>query len=123
MKERSLAKRLDLYGAGMSFLCILHCTGLPFLLSVLPESSGAIPENVIHGVGVPLALLLGIGSFVPSYRFHKRLFPLIAGILGLILLGSALFLSFSGPLVALPVTGGLLMGLAHLLNHRYRRKG
>ena len=80
---------------GASFLCLIHCAGLPLLLAALPALSRliAIPED-----------------------FH-------AWILGLALLSAGALLLLGGPYET-PVTtaGSVLLVLAHVANWRLRHR-
>jgi hypothetical protein len=109
---------------GASFLCLIHCAGLPLLLAALPALSRVIARpHAFHfwalGLAVPAsgtALLLGA-------RQHRARLPLAAGCLGLALL-SAGALPLLGGRFEVPVTlgGTILLVSAHVANWRLRHR-
>jgi hypothetical protein len=109
---------------GASFLCLVHCAGLPLLLAALPALSRlvALPHG-FHlwalGLAVPAsgaALLLGM-------RQHRARLPLATGCAGLALLSVGALLLLDSPF-EIPVTlvGTTLLVFAHLANWRLRHR-
>lgn len=109
---------------GASFLCLVHCAGLPLLLAALPALSSliALPEDFhvwVLALAVPAsgtALFLGI-------RRHRAWLPLAAGSIGLALLAAGALLLSASPLDT-PVTlaGSISLILAHVANWRLRHR-
>ncbi len=114
---------LDRFGATGSLLCAVHCAVLPVLLAAAPS----LGLSVWLGDGVELALvsfvtLLGLFSLVWGYRRHGALRALGFLVPGLTALWAGLLY---GPLhhSAVPhavvmTLGGVLVGVAHLVNLR-----
>ena len=52
--------RLDLYAAGLSALCLLHCLALPLLVALMPLAAQAAESELAHRLlaiaAVPLSL-------------------------------------------------------------------
>lgn len=109
---------------GASALCLIHCAGLPLLLAALPALSALIhvPESFhvwILAFAVPSAALALFGG----KRRHRRAYPLLAGLAGLILLATGALLLLGGPWET-PVTilGSLCLAFAHVANWRLRHR-
>lgn len=107
---------------GASFLCLLHCLALPFLLAALPAFASLFPVSEtfhiwIIGFAVPtsaIALLSGRAK-------HRSTAPLLAGAIGLALLAiGALVLGGTAWETPVTVCGSFTLAFAHLRNWRLR---
>ncbi|WP_305804462.1 MerC domain-containing protein [Stenotrophomonas sp. YIM B06876] len=119
----SMRHLLDRFGATGSLLCAVHCAVIPVALAAAPS----LGLSVWLGDGVERSLivfvtLLGLSSLLWGYRLHRTLHAL-----GLLLVGlSALWAGLLyAPLHHSPIPhavvmtlGGVLVGLAHLVNLR-----
>jgi len=119
----SLRHLIDRLGASGSLLCAVHCAVLPVLLALAPSLglSFWLSDGVELGV-VVFVTLLGLFSLVVGYRRHGALRALALLVPGLCLLWLGLLY---GPLhhsrlphAVVMTLGGILVGLAHLLNLR-----
>lgn len=114
-------KRLDAYGASLSFLCALHCALHPLLLAVLPlVGLGFFLDERLEWVFLAGAILLATGTLVSGWRHHRQPYALP-------LLGLAVTLLVLGHLVEpyevpLAVAGALGIMSAHLLNLGLHRR-
>lgn len=109
--------RLDLCAVGLSTLCVLHCVALPVLAALMPLAAQAAESELVHRllvvVAVPVSLRV-IWKSLPAAG--NRLF-VGAALLGLGLLLLAAFVEASSPYEEpITITGGSLLGLAHLWN-------
>lgn len=107
---------------GASALCLVHCTGLPLLLAALPALSSlvALPESFhvwVLAFAVPTSAL----ALVTGRRHHRRIYPLMIGAAGLVLLAIGALLLLGGHWET-PVTiaGSLCLAVAHVGNWRLR---
>ncbi|MXY53793.1 MAG: MerC domain-containing protein [Gammaproteobacteria bacterium] len=119
----SAAGRPDLYAAGLSMLCVLHCVALPVLVAFMPMVAQAAQSELVHkllvlaAVPVSLRVVWQARSVTGNRLFFSVVFA------GLALLSLA---AFAEPLSAYeePVTifGGTLLISAHIW-HWLRRCG
>lgn len=114
--------RLDLYAAGLSALCLVHCLALPLLALSLPLISGVSENPLVHRalvlLAAPATLWVGWQSLPVS---TQRTFFLTA-FSGLALL---LISAFVEPVAVydepITVAGSLLLAFGHLWRwRRYR---
>lgn len=114
---------LDRFGATGSLLCAVHCAVLPILLAAAPS----LGLSVWLGDGVELALvsfvtLLGLFSLVWGWRRHRALRALGFLVPGLAALWAGLLYAplhhSAVPHAVVMTLGGVLVGVAHLVNLR-----
>lgn len=115
---------LDLYAAGLSTLCLLHCLALPLLTTVLPIAGQLSENELLHRALVLLAAPATLWVSWQMLRRNGSLLFLVAACIGLALLVLAAFLE---PMAAyeqpMTVTGALLLAGAHLWRWSRHRHG
>jgi len=119
-----VADWIERAAAGASFLCLIHCIGLPLLLAALPGLSKlvALPES-FHLWMLAFALPASSIALFGGYAGHLRMFPLLIGIGGLVLLAAAALLWPGEMLDTLAtIAGALCLMFAHLSNWRLRHR-
>jgi hypothetical protein len=110
----------DRLGIGASWLCAAHCALLPVVLALVPALGAGWLESWEAGF-VVFAVILGTASMVTGFRRHRTFRAFWFLIPGLALLVSGVATELHGNVVwhAVVMTmGGLLVGLAHLVNLR-----
>lgn len=120
---------LDRTAIGASFLCLIHCAGIPLLLAALPALSRiiALPES-FHLWMLAFAIPTSTIALLAARRAHGANRPLLLGGFGLALMVTAAAV-FPEAAAETPLTmaGGLFLAAAHVLNlrhrHRLRRHG
>lgn len=109
---------LDRLGLTASLACAAHCALMPLLVSALPLF---LQDARLEWALVGSSAGLGISSLVRSYRRHQRRLALVVLTLGLLLLVLGRLTEEAGGHghggVVLVVLGGLVVALAHFLNH------
>ena len=114
---------LDRFGATGSMLCAVHCAVIPVLLAAAPSLglSFWLSDGVEQAV-VVFVTFLGLFSLLWGYRRHRALRALALLVPGLALLWAGLLhagLHHSQlPHAVVMTLGGVLVGLAHLMNLR-----
>lgn len=119
----SLRSLLDRFGATGSLLCAVHCALIPILLAAAPSLGLSVwLSDGVEQALVVFVTLLGLSSLLWGYSKHRALHALGLLVPGLIALWAGLLY---GPLhhsqvphAAVMTVGGVLVGLAHLLNLR-----
>jgi hypothetical protein len=114
---------LDRFGATGSLLCAVHCALLPALLAVAPALGLSFwLSDGVEATIVIFVTLLGLFSLILGYRRHRALRALVLLLPGLVLLWAGLLhpeLHHSKvPHAVVMTLGGVLVGLAHLMNLR-----
>ncbi|MDE0348424.1 MAG: MerC domain-containing protein [Gammaproteobacteria bacterium] len=118
----STSARLDLYAAGLSSLCLVHCLALPLLVTLMPLA--AIAENeLVHRVLVIAAIPVSLRVIWKTLPVDRN-WPFVgAALSGLGLLVLAAFIeAVSAYEEPLTVAGGTLLCAAHLW-HWTRQRG
>ena len=114
--------RLDLYAAGLSTLCLLHCLALPLLVSLMPLAAQAAESELAHRVlvvaAVPVSLRV-IWKILPAAGNGLFVGAALSG-LGLLLV-AAFVEALSAYEEPLTVAGGVLLGSAHLWHWTQQR--
>ena len=115
MKRKKAGRVWDLCATGLSAACILHCLGLPLLVTLLPVVSQLGDSHLVHVVlvmlAVPVTLWVIWGEGVTG---DGGLFAAIA-LAGLALMVAAVTASALEDFeVALTLIGGSLLGGAHI---------
>lgn len=115
--------RLDLCAAGLSTLCLIHCLALPLLTSLLPLAAQSVGSPLVHSILVALAVPVSLRVMWKALPVGGNgLFIGAASTgLGLLLLG-AFVEALSAYEEPITVTGGVLLGSAHLW-HWIRQRG
>ena len=137
----------DLAGVTASLACAVHCAAMPLVIAYLPALGLSwMAEEGFHKWMAAICIVLALGAFIPGWRKHRRPSPIVWGFAGLALLMSAAFILeplglgcahcdacqtacetpkqptfLSAAMIAPWITplGGLLLVVAHLLNHRF----
>lgn len=109
----------DAMAVGLSGLCIVHCLALPLLVLALPML-GSLSENEwVHRLLIGAALPVSLLAVTRSGQWH-RWDVALPGLLGLILLGIAAFVSrLEVYEVPMSVVGATFLAFAHLRNGRF----
>ena len=120
LEANPLLPRLDVVGAGASFLCALHCAAMPVLLTTLPLAGLEIlASHRLEQAFVIAAAVFGffvIGSGYCRHRLAVVALSYLAGVAALVT--GAFFMHDVLAHAGLLATGGVLLGLAHALNRR-----
>ncbi|WP_313318882.1 MerC domain-containing protein [Stenotrophomonas sp.] len=118
-----LPKFLDRFGATGSLICAVHCALLPALLAVAPALGLSFwMSEGVEATIVIFVTVLGLFSLIWGYLRHRALFALLLLVPGLLLLWAGLLhpeLHHSRiPHAVVMTVGGVLVGLAHVVNLR-----
>ena len=114
--------RLDLYAAGLSTLCLLHCLALPLLVSLLPLAAQAAESELAHKVVVLAAVPVSLRVVWKTFPTAGSALFVGAALSGLGLLLVAAFVeALSAYEEPLTVAGGVLLCSAHLWHWTQQR--
>lgn len=118
---------LDSIAAALSNLCLIHCLGLPLVLTFFPVPLLAL-DGSAHGLHWLHWLLIGLAipvSFIALWRgfeYHGIRMPLALAVLGFVIMAIGASLHHLGLFEqVLTVMGGLLVAAAHWRNWMGRR--
>ncbi len=109
----------DTAGFLTSMLCAIHCSAVPLLISFGLLSSSTWLHNhlidwVVIGIGFIIAIYSLIGDFIKK---HRNALPVVLAVTGFtfLLIGME---EHHGWMLLFSVTGGIMVAMAHLHNHR-----
>ncbi|WP_111976803.1 MerC domain-containing protein [Algibacillus agarilyticus] len=110
---------VDKIGIAVTSLCALHCILLPVMLPMLPLLGlSFLAEHGFEHVILVLTLAAGaIALFSGFHRYHKKLYPIYALALGIVLYVSRDFLGEELQTIVLLIGAGLII-FAHVMNIR-----
>jgi hypothetical protein len=115
--------RIDRLGAGVSFLCAIHCAIVPFAATVLPlVGLGFLADERTERIVLITSVALASTSVCWGIRIHRQRRILV-------LFGAALVLILAGRVfaqgvleIALVVPGAVLFVCGHLVNNHLSRR-
>jgi len=115
-------KKWDRVGAGLSFLCAMHCLITPFVTLSLPFWIYSVHYSPVHLALALFILPIGVYAFWNGFKRHHNKYIFALGFFGLALLAGAL----TGPSSrnqlrwndVLNLIGSFSLVIAHILNRR-----
>ena len=107
---------IDRFAMALSALCVLHCVATLALMASFAALGELFANPLIHEGGLILAIVLAALALGSGFRVHRRPLPLIAGLVGLMLMTGGLFVAHGVQEMALTVIGVLIVGAAHWHN-------
>jgi len=111
----SAAARPDLYAAGLSMLCVLHCVALPVLVAFMPMVAQAAESELVHKLLVVAAVPVSLRVVWQARPVTGNRLFVGAVFVGLALLSLAAFAeSVSAYEEPITVFAGALLISAHL---------
>jgi hypothetical protein len=124
--ESALRTLIDRFGALWSLLCAVHCAVLPLVLVLAPSFAlGVWWDEEVERITVIVVTVVVTLSLAMGFVRHRGWSALVLMVPGLLLMWSALLVPavhHSVPAHALAMAcGGVLVGLAHLVNLRLNR--
>jgi hypothetical protein len=109
-------------GMTLSFLCLIHCLSMPFVITLLP----IVAEGFLNHT---LEILLVVGSFVlavllliKDYKVHHKISPLLLLFGASILQYIGLFVVNESQESMYVISGSILMAIAYLTNWNMHQK-
>ena len=109
-------------GMFMSFLCLIHCLAMPFLITTLPIiSHGLITHKVELGI-ITVSLIIGFILLLKDYKVHFNKLPLIFLSVSAIIQIVAWAIMPESNREIFIILGTFTMALAYLLNWNLHRK-
>ena len=115
--------RLDLYAAGLSALCLLHCLALPLLVTIMPLAAQTAESELVHRLLVLATVPVSLRVVWKTSAVHRNWLFIGSVSAGLALLLLAAFgeavSAYEEPIT---VVGGVLLCSAHLW-HWARQRG
>jgi len=81
---------LDFFGIFLSFACAIHCLAIP-IIAILDISNFIFLESEwVHFALILCVVPIAAFSLLRGYKIHKKTFPLVLGIFGILWLVIAL---------------------------------
>ena len=107
---------LDRIGIGLSTLCAVHCVATTVLVAVLASAGGILGSDIVHEIGLGLAVIIGAFAIGRGISEHGYMMPGAVGGLGLGVMMGALSLPHGGDEIFATLLGVGLLALGHRLN-------
>ena len=86
----------DWIGLAASIGCAIHCAAMPFVIAYLPALGLSFLANeAFHKWMAVGCFAIALTAFVPGFRKHRRLMPVIVASVGLVMISTAAF-GFAG---------------------------
>jgi len=86
----------DWVGMIASVGCAIHCAAMPFVIAYLPAMGlSFLADEAFHKWMAIACFAIALTAFVPGFRKHRRLTPVIIGSFGLVMISIAAF-GFAG---------------------------
>ena len=115
--------RLDLYAAGLSALCLLHCLALPLLVTIVPLFAQTAESELVHQLLVVATVPVSLRVIRKTFAVHRNRLFIAVVLVGLGLLMLAAFVeAVSAYEEPITVVGGVLLCSTHLW-HWTRQRG
>ncbi|TVS17904.1 MAG: MerC domain-containing protein [Gammaproteobacteria bacterium] len=120
----AVENRIDGGAIVVSAVCVVHCLGLPLLLTLAPLMSlGWLSPEHFHWAMLLIAVPLSALGLWQGFRRHAQWMVPILGALGLGLMAYDLLPQHDDHTHGLTLFGVILVALAHTLNIRGIRRG
>ncbi len=118
--EREGRAWLDMAGIAASWLCVVHCLLLPFVVSALPLIGlrfllDETVEQIVIGISVGVAAFTLVPGYLGSHHKIRALALYVSG-LALILMSKTLFEDDHWLSILFIAGGAVLISAAHFLN-------
>lgn len=112
----------DTAGFITSMLCAIHCSVVPVFISLgLLSSKSWLHSHSLDWMVIGLGVVIASYSLVGDYfRKHRNAAPVITALFGFCLLITGM-IEHHGWMLVFSVLGGILVAMAHLINHRIGR--
>lgn len=115
---------LDGLAISLSAVCVVHCLALPVAIALLPALSQwlQLPEALhawLLACALPISMTV-LGK--AAYREPAARGPLLVGMAGLAIMGSALLVASEGLETAMTLGGAGLLASSHVRNWRRRAR-
>jgi len=108
----------DFLGFSASLLCAIHCSALPFFLSLAPLAGLQFLENPLIEYGM-IVLSFFIASYAliyGYYRHHRKPLALTIVLLGFLLIAIGHLLEIARYEILFTSFGALIVASAHIIN-------
>ncbi len=109
-------------GMTLSFLCLIHCLAMPFIITLLPLVAEGFLNHTLEVALVISSLIIAVLLLTKDYKVHHKITPLL-------LLFSAGILQYIGLFVVnekqeslYVICGSILMALSYLINWNMHQK-
>lgn len=120
--KQFISANIDFFGFLNSFLCAIHCSVFPLLISLgLLEGLFWIEHFWLEMTFLFFSIFLASLSLIKSYKKHRRVEALFMVGLGLTCLFVGLNLGHGVIQTIMMTTGGLIIASAHIVNYFFNK--
>lgn len=120
--KQFISAHIDFFGFLNSFLCAIHCSIFPLLISLgLLEGLFWLEHFWLEMTFLFLSILFASLSLIKSFKKHRRLDPILMVGLGLVCLLIGLNIHHGPVQTILMTLGGLIIASAHIVNYFFQK--
>jgi hypothetical protein len=109
-------------GMTLSFLCLIHCLSMPFIITLLPIVAGGFLNHTLEIILVAGSFVLAILLLTKDYKVHRKSSPLLLLIGAGVLQYFGLFVVNESQESLYVIAGSVLMAIAYLTNWNMHQK-
>lgn len=109
-------------GMTLSFLCLIHCLSMPFIITLLPIVAGGFMNHTLEIFLVIGSIILAVLLLTKDYKVHHKITPLLLLLGASILQYVGLFVVSSSQESIYVIAGSVTMAMAYILNWNLHQK-
>ena len=120
--KQFLSANIDFFGFLNSFLCAIHCSIFPLLISLgMLEGLFWVEHFWLEMTFLFLSIFFASLSLFKSYKTHRRMEALLMVFLGLTCLFIGLNIDHGIVQTIIMTVGGLIIAIAHIVNYFFNK--
>lgn len=109
-------------GMTLSFLCLIHCLSMPFIITLLPIVAKGFLNHTLEIMLVVGSFVLAVMLLTKDYKVHHKISPLLLLISSSVLQYIGLFVVNESQESLYVISGSVLMAIAYLTNWNMHQK-
>jgi hypothetical protein len=109
-------------GMTLSFLCLIHCLSMPFIITILPLVAEGFLNHTLEIILVVGSILIAVLLLTKDYKIHHKTTPLILLLGASILQYIGLFVVIEKQESMFVISGSILMAISYLTNWNMHQK-
>jgi|694.fasta_scaffold43776_3 uncharacterized oligopeptide transporter (OPT) family protein len=109
-------------GMTLSFLCLIHCLSMPFIITLLPIVAEGFLNHTLEIMLVAGGIVLAILLLIKDYKVHRKSSPLLLLICAGLLQYFGLFVVNESQESFYVIGGSVLLAIAYLTNWNMHQK-
>jgi hypothetical protein len=121
-KIRKHSHLLHKTGMTLSFLCLIHCLAMPFIITLLPLVAKGFMNHTLEIFLVAGSFVIAVLLLTKDYKIHHKITPLLLLLIASILQYIGLFIVIQKQESMFIISGSILMAISYLTNWNMHQK-